>query len=312
MAGTVCKDMVSRTLLLIDDDRLQAKLIEGHLRQFRGEGYELVWRGTYEEGLAELAAGGHAVCLLDYQLGPRDGLELLREAREAACPTPIVFLTAESGREVDMAALQAGALDYLVKGEFNSAGLERSLRYAVKQAETLAELRHRATHDELTGLRNRRSYLEHLGEECRRARRFGRPLALAMLDLDHFKAINDRHGHPVGDAVLREVARRLKAAVREVDVVARIGGEEFALLLLEQDGNTARATVERVLAGQRALPVIVPAAPPLTVTMSAGVAAPAPIPENPAELVAAADAALYAAKRGGRDRVGLAGAVGGG
>jgi PleD family two-component response regulator len=202
--------MPTRQILLIDDDRLQAKLIEAHLRQFRGERFELVWAGTYEEGLAMLLGGKHAVCLLDDQLGPRDGLELLREVQEAGCETPIVFLTAESGDAVDTAALHAGALDYLVKGEFNSAGLERSLRYAVKQAETLAELRHLATHDELTGLRNRRSFDEQLAEECRRARRFGRPLALALLDLDHFKAVNDQYGHPTGDGVLREVARRLR------------------------------------------------------------------------------------------------------
>lgn len=179
--------MATRTLLLIDDDRLPAKLIEGHLRQFRGERYEMLWRGTYEEGLVNLRQGRHAVCLLDYQLGPRDGLELLREAQQAGCTTPIVFLTAE--------------------------------------------------------------------------------------------------------------------AVREVDVVARIGGEESALLLLEQDEGTARSTLERVLTAQRATPVSLPEGPALTVTMSAGAAALRVMPEDPAALMAAADGALYAAKRGGRDRV---------
>ena len=149
-------------------------------------------------GLARLLTGNYAVCLLDYRLGERDGLQLIREAAESGCRTPIVFLTAESSENVDIQAMEAGALDYLVKGEITPRSLERSLRYALKLGETLEALRRLATRDELTGLANRREYDRILAEEEDRAQRFGQPLSLVIIDLDRFKLVNDTHGHAAG------------------------------------------------------------------------------------------------------------------
>ncbi len=132
---------MARKILLIDDDRLQFRLTQANFNNFQGERYELEWAATYEEGLAKLLAGGHAACLLDYQLGERDGLQLIREAVAQGCRTPIVFLTAETAERVDVAAMDAGALDYLVKGEITPRALERSLRYALKLGDTLEALR---------------------------------------------------------------------------------------------------------------------------------------------------------------------------
>ncbi len=301
-----------RRILLIDDDRLQYRLTQGQFGQFRAEKFELDYAATYEEGLARLLAGGHAACLLDYQLGGRDGLELIREAVARGCRTPIIFLTAETSENVDTAAMNAGALDYLVKGELNPAALERSLRYALKLGDTLDRLHRLATHDDLTGLLNRREFDRLLTAEAERAQRFARPLALVMFDLDHFKNVNDVHGHLAGDAVLREAAACLGAELRVVDRLARFGGEEFALLLVETTPSAGLEAAQRLVAAMRQKPVLLPDGSALALTVSAGVAGlPAQAPDA-ARLVLAADEALYAAKRAGRDRAVLAGSSGGG
>lgn len=291
-----------RKILLIDDDRLQFRVTHAHFQNFETDGYELEWAGTYDEGLAKLLEGDYAACLLDYQLGPRDGLQLIREAVVRGCRTPIVFLTAETAHRVDVEAMNAGALDYLVKGEITPRMLERSLRYALKLGETLEALRRLATRDELTGVLNRREFERILEEEQERALRFGHSLGLILADIDHFKAINDTHGHPTGDAVLREVTRRLTAQVRSVDRIARYGGEEFGLILMQTDLAGALGVASRICVAVSSEPVRVNETLTLNVALSAGVATLPLHAGTASELVAAADKALYAAKAGGRNR----------
>ncbi|PTY00366.1 diguanylate cyclase [Opitutus sp. ER46] len=292
-----------RRVLLIDDDRAQFLLTGALLRQCSRDAYELDWAGTYEAGLQQLRTGAYAVCLLDYQLGPRDGLQLIREAVREGCRTPIVFLTAETSARVDCEAMDAGALDYLVKGEITPRLLERSLRYAMKLADTLEALRQLATVDELTGLKNRREFDRLLEEEQERALRFNQPLALLMADVDHFKMINDSHGHPVGDIALREVARRLRAQARNVDRVARYGGEEFAVLLVQADRVAALGVAERIRAAFELDPIPIAEGISLRVTISIGVASMPDDARTSLDLLREADEALYAAKAAGRNRV---------
>ena len=293
---------MSRRILLIDDDRLQFRLTQAHFKNFRGEMFELDWAETYEEGLAQLLEGKHAACLLDYQLGERNGLELIREAVTGGSRMPIVFLTAESSERVDIEAMNAGALDYLVKGEISSHALERSLRYALKLAETLEALRQMATRDPLTGMLNRREFNRILAEEEDRSRRFGHPFSLVLLDIDHFKSVNDTHGHQVGDHVLQAVATRVAAGLRTVDRAARFGGEEFALIIMQADRVAALETAQRACAAVAREPIPISPEQSLKITVSAGAAE---LPTNGATgtaLVAAADKALYAAKSRGRNR----------
>jgi diguanylate cyclase (GGDEF)-like protein len=289
-------------VLVIDDDRLQFRLVQQHFKNFQRGSYEVDWSETYEDGLARLLGGSYDVCLLDYRLGNRDGLQLIREAAEAGSRTPIVFLTAESSDNVDIQAMEAGALDYLVKGEISPRALERSLRYALKLGETLDALRRLATRDELTGLLNRREYDRVLAEEEDRAERFGNSLALVIIDLDRFKSINDMHGHPAGDAVLRESARRIAGVIRTVDRAARIGGEEFALILVQTDRASAMEVARRAIDAVSREPIRVGEGHSLSVTASAGVAELPSDARVAGQLIAAADRALYAAKAGGRNR----------
>jgi two-component system, cell cycle response regulator len=295
-----------RKVLLIDDDRMQFRLAAAHFKQFRLENFELEWAATYEEGLQKLLEGSFAACLLDYQLGARDGLALIREATAAGCRVPIVFLTAETGENVDVEAMNAGALDYLIKGEITTRSLERSLRYASKLGDTLEALRKLATRDELTGLLNRREFERLVADEEERARRFGRTFGLILVDLDHFKRINDTHGHPAGDAVLRLAAQRLSMQLRSVDRIARYGGEEFVVMVTEVNGRVAGEVARRLVDAMNASPFSLPDGLELKVTASAGSAA---TPEDGVDLktlVAAADKALYTAKAQGRNRAVMA------
>jgi diguanylate cyclase (GGDEF)-like protein len=162
--------------------------------------------------------------------------------------------------------------------------------------------------DGLTGLGNYRFFQQTLAREVDRAARFGRPLALLMLDLDMFKRVNDEHGHQVGDAVLVQVADRVREEVREVDVVARYGGEEFVVVLPETGLDGAQHLAERICERIRARPLHT-AAGDLAVTVSVGAAVYPGHGDTPEALVRSADQALYAAKADGRDRYRVAAAV---
>ncbi|HSN91028.1 MAG TPA: GGDEF domain-containing protein [Anaeromyxobacteraceae bacterium] len=165
-----------------------------------------------------------------------------------------------------------------------------------------AELHRRATADALTGLPNRRAFEEALAREVARARRAGTPLGLLLVDVDHFKRVNDERGHPAGDEVLRAVAGRIASAARAGDLVGRVGGEEFALALPGAGAADAREAGERVRARVADGPVALEGGD-LAVTVSVGVASLGEPPEEGPDLVARADEALYRAKRAGRNRV---------
>lgn len=174
-------------------------------------------------------------------------------------------------------------------------------------AEAMERLESCAQHDGLTGLFNRR-YLDGLLEsEFSRFQRYGRPFCLLMIDLDHFKEVNDRLGHQAGDEVLRVVARRVCDGIRATDVAARYGGEELAVMLAETSLSDALPLAERLRAAIADRPIAVGSAP-LEVTASIGAADTNPQTQTLVQLVEAADAALYRAKRQGRNRVVAAGA----
>ena len=268
--------------------------------------FQADWAQNYADGLRLLLTGDYAACLLDYQLGELNGLDLLRTARAEHCETPVIFLTADSSEQVDEAAMEAGAADYLVKGEITPRMVERSIRYSLKLAEAMKELRLLATHDALTGLLNRRAFDSLLTEEVQRAHRLNHPLALVLIDLDHFKAVNDTYGHAAGDAVLISTALRLVAEVRGIDRVARIGGEEFAVILMETPASEAIVVARRLVSAMQSAPIRVPEGVDLTITLSAGVAALSDQSAPNVSIREAADRALYAAKHAGRARAMLA------
>lgn len=282
-----------RKVLLIDDDRGQARIVDAAFGKFVGEKFELHWAANYEDGLLALQETAFTACLLDYQLGPRSGLELLREVIRMEIDTPVIFLTSESSGEVDTEALNLGAFDYLVKFEMSARALERSLRYSIKMHDTLAELRRLATRDQLTGLYNRREGARLLEREVERARKFDRAFTVLLVDVDNFKAINDTHGHAAGDRLLAAVAKAIDETVGEAGSVIRWGGDEFAVWAPHADAVAGRRLGESLLEAVRRLGC----------TLSIGLAEWNSSRESGHELLAAADHALYEAKAAGRDRL---------
>jgi diguanylate cyclase (GGDEF)-like protein len=301
-------------ILLVDDDEDEYILIKNLLadRSYLSKdsqqiGFRLDWVPTYETALEAFQKDQHDVYLVDYHLGSKNGLELMQKAIHNGCKAPIIMLTGQGSYQVDMAAMQAGAADYLVKGQIDSQLLERSIRYAVERTHLINILNERATRDELTGLYNRREFNFRLDEEISRYNRFGHSVGLIALDIDNFKNINDAHGHLLGDEILRRVAKLLIATVRSVDQPARMGGDEFFIILPE-------TTIEQALEVAERLRNLVIAQPfhimqdsgryyKIPIHISLGIAC---LPEDATtkeDLIEAADRALYAAKKSGRNCV---------
>lgn len=226
--------------------------------------------------------------------------------------TYVLLLTARSRKDDLLQGLESGADDYLTK-PFDAQELRARLHVGRRildlQNGLIAareELRFRATHDELTGLANRRVILEAISREHARHLRDGGSFGIILIDLDHFKNINDTHGHLAGDAVLKEAARRMTNSVRPYDTVGRYGGEEFLVLVPSCDPEGAMKLAERIRESLHAQPIVADVGP-VHITASCGVAASSSAnPLDPQNLLRLADEALYRAKEQGRNRSELA------
>jgi two-component system, cell cycle response regulator len=262
------------------------------------------------DGLRLARGLGPDLILLDIEMPGMSGLDAIRalKAEPATTAIPVIFLTWRSGDADEASGLELGAIDYIAK-PFNAAIMTARVRnqlqlvsYA-KQLQALnEELERRATTDALTGLPNRRAFMETAAREAARFRRFGDPMGLLMIDIDHFKSINDTHGHDIGDIVLREVARRLAGLLRDTDTIGRLGGEEFAVILPRTDAEGARAVADRLLHALRGRPIPSDAGP-IPVTATIGLSMLDPVETAIDAALKRADVALYDGKRGGRDRV---------
>ena len=208
---------------------------------------------------------------------------------------------------LDAVLLIAGQLTVSIDNALVYASLERKV---AERTEELAEVNLRlellAVTDPLTGLPNRRRLSDVLEVEWRRGLRSGRPIALAMIDIDHFKKYNDHYGHQGGDECLRLVARTIQATARITDLVARYGGEEFCIVMPETDTEGARLVAERVCQAVADLAEPHAGADTAIVTISVGLTAAIPAAGLPDQLIKVADQALYEAKRDGRNRVATA------
>jgi two-component system, cell cycle response regulator len=210
-----------------------------------------------------------------------------------------------TGRDGVFGALTVSSAEPACFDEEDEEVLRFLAASVVKDIEN-ARLYRLAVTDPLTGAYNRQYLSEHLPGEIERCRRYAAPLSLALADVDHFKRVNDTLGHRVGDQVLRALVERCKRSVRDIDSVIRYGGEEILLLLPQTDARGALHVAERMREAVVSEPIVVDSHA-LAITMSVGVAELAPQDETPDQLIARADAALYAAKAGGRNRVELSG-----
>jgi len=274
--------------------------------------------------ILEAAGGLHALRLLlgepidvvvcDLDLPELDGEKLLRIRPEARSVDPcFLFLTGVADPERRARVLEQGAHDAIGRPYHTrevAARVARQLRLRRLQAELLdknAELSRLTSVDALTGLRTRRYVQDLLAVEVLRAQRYGTRLALQMVDLDAFKQLNDAHGHPAGDAVLRGVAERLLRMLRATDTGGRWGGDELVVVMPQNTPRGAAVLAERWRAEVAAARFAGADGAPLAVTLSIGIAEYAPAHVSAADLVAAADRALYAAKRRGRNCIAIDG-----
>jgi two-component system cell cycle response regulator len=303
---------VAPRVLVVDDDDIALQRLSDLVT---AAGYEVATVASGAAALTSLRNQFAPIVILDRTMPGMDGLELCRAIREGEYPgyVYIMLCTAHDSEDEILGGLRAGADDYLSKRASGTQliarlatarriiALEQSLKHVIE------ERRRMAMTDALTGCYNRRYFMNHLRRELKRSGRSSGCLALAVMDIDHFKRINDRFGHAVGDAVLVEFAQRMRNALpRETDWCARLGGEEFAVVLPETELPGARVVAEAMRAAVSAVPMRT-AAGRIDVTVSVGVSSVGAFADRGAatveQLLRRADDCLYFSKRSGRDRV---------
>src|SRR5215472_14931084 len=224
-------------ILIADDEPVSRRMLQSLLVKW---GFEVL---LAEDGSAAWETlrpmDAPRMALLDWIMPGQNGVDVCRALRKQR-PEPytyILLLTAKDAKESVVEGLESGADDYLTK-PFNPQELKARIRVGLRLldlednlVQAREAMRFKATHDALTGVWNRGAILESLDKEVWRSRREGASLGVLISDLDHFKSVNDTHGHPVGDSVLREATKRMTANVRPYDAVGRYGGEEFMILL---------------------------------------------------------------------------------
>lgn len=302
--------MSTPTVLVIDDDPHVHALLR---RGLRDQALALDTALSAREGIGKARLSRPDLILLDANLGAESGFDLCVELKRSpeTATSAIIFLTANRSTAAKVRALDLGAVDYVVK-PFETVELTARVRVALRTKRDLDTLIAAARVDPITGAWNRRYFDERLAVALAAARQTGSDLALVMLDLDHFKHINDRYGHDTGDRILANAAHALRATLRHLDVLCRYGGEEFVVILIDADEHGARAVAERLRLELHRI-AVPHSTGEATVTASFGVAATRGADNlSAAALLAAADGAVYEAKRLGRDRVCVAEAVRGG
>jgi diguanylate cyclase (GGDEF)-like protein len=291
--------MRRQTVLVIDDSPLIHSLVRVRLED---EPVEVHFADSGRAGLEKAASMQPDLILLDVDMPEMDGFEACRrlKADPGTAAIPVVFLSGASTAQQKVQGLDLGAVDYVTK-PFDPAELRARVRAALRTKYLMDLLAKRAMIDGLTGLWNRACFEQRLASELSLVRRSERPLACAMLDLDHFKRINDTHGHPFGDEVLRGVANVIQEACRAEDVPCRYGGEEFVLLLPNTALEGAVSLAERIRAAVSNTPFIF-RRERVAVTCSIGIADNMRLAGSDTSLVDMADQALYRAKQDGRNR----------
>jgi diguanylate cyclase (GGDEF)-like protein len=299
-------------VLVVEDSKEQRKHLASMLE---ARGYEVRAASGGLEALREIKAEAPDIVILDVQLHDLDGYGVCRWMRltESTRDIAVIMLTVRGEVKERVEGLHVGADDYIPK-PFDEDELEARIYAALRSRSVRRELRQRnaelenmigraeqlALTDPVTGIFNRRRFMDVLKREWAAARRYGHPLSCALVDIDHFKNINDGSGHAAGDDALRCVAEVLASSVREVDVCARYGGDEFAVLLPHTPLDKAHIVMERIR-GKLA------ASGGTTVSISVGISSSEDgALKGPDELLEASDRALYEAKREGRDRIVLA------
>lgn len=296
-------------LLVVEDDPTISGMLGKVLME---EGYDVSVCDDGDKALQLLNTTSFDLALLDLHVPHRSGFDLLREIRQknsdSGAFVPVIVLTGVyTSRNDKITSLDAGADDFLAK-PFDLIELLARVRSLIRVQELYKRSQFLATHDQLTRCYNRHYLMEFLEREFQRFKRYKTPMSFLLLDLDHFKQINDQHGHEAGDKVLMHVGFKLQDFFRAVDCVARLGGDEFAAVLPDCDADEAKKVGERLLRfindsnSKKELPEKLAN----LIGFSIGMACVPEHTEDPEELVRMADEAMYNAKKAGRNGFRLA------
>lgn len=293
-------------LLIAEDDKLTRKIIEKNTREW---GYNVFSASDGEEALDILKKNDIQIAILDWMLPEIEGVELSRRIRENKEKnyTYIILVTAKKDQADMMDGFSAGVDDYITK-PFNTHELKARIKTGKRIIELQGQLldsqkrlREQATYDGLTKLLNRNAILEIINMEYERASRDNIPIGMIIIDIDHFKKINDTYGHQTGDDILEEVASRLKKGIRPYDNIGRYGGEEFLVVLPNCNMNEIVKVAERLrlqISGKK----FKTRTKSLSVSISMGITvADYPYDKPPESLIKVIDNALYKAKDRGRN-----------
>lgn len=294
-------------VLIVDDARSNLKVVGAILDSV---GYSTTFATSGEQAFERMKKSKPDLILMDIMMPEMDGIEICKKIKEISeyQEIPIIFLTASHEHKMLMEAFKQGAVDYITK-PFNSGELLarvkihlelKSTRDELKK--TLIQLNKLATTDGLTGVFNRRHLLVLAEQEFNRTRRYDDSFSVLMLDVDHFKLINDTYGHNVGDETLKAIAKATQDMLRDVDLFGRFGGEEFVAFLPETNQDAALTRAEKIRQNIANLNLKLEGNF-LSVTVSIGVASNLANDANIDAILKRADLALYEAKRRGRNQV---------
>jgi len=258
-----------------------------------------------------VSGGEYELVLVSMALGDFDPLRVCSQMRtgELTRTLPIILIAEEDDRPRVVRGLDLGVNDFIMRPVERNELLARvrtqirRQRYAVELRQSVTNTLALAVTDELTGLYNRRYFERHLSLMLEKAQQQDRDMAVMLIDMDYFKAVNDTHGHDTGDAVLREFADRLRRNIRGVDLACRFGGEEFVVLMPDTDWRQAQGVAERVRQAVAEKGFATGNRRPLQLTISVGLALNESETDTPEIMLKRADIALYRAKREGRNRV---------
>ena len=287
------------SILVIDDSMDVHRLLRARLR---GEALDIEGKLSGDEGIAAVKEMRPSLVLLDLDMPGTDGFEVIRILKDdpETLHIPVIVLSGLQSPHDKVTAIDLDAIDYITK-PFDVTELKVRIRSALRIHQLLDMLSQKAQIDGLTGLFNRAHFDARWPQEIAGSQRHARPLSLAILDIDHFKSINDTYGHPAGDAALAEFSTLIQQACRETDIACRYGGEEFALIMPDTGPDAAHSVCERVRTALQAK--VWPRHPERTVTCSIGLAGcDGAAGVEAAPWIEAADKNLYAAKRDGRNR----------
>lgn len=286
-------------VLVVEDNPGDARLIREMLAEAKDGGFNLEHADQLSTGLERLADWDAHLVLLDLSLPDSQGLDTFTHLHANTPEVPIIILTGLDAEVLGQIAVREGAQDYLVKGQITSSTLARAIRFAIERQRLMAELNTKSLVDPLTNLYNRRAFFALADQQIRIADRSGRGLLTLFMDIDNFKQINDSFGHQAGDKVLEGLAIILHDTFRSSDVIARMGGDEFAILAIEYETTDSERVITRLKQNFENQKGGVPVLPKLS--LSIGLARYDPThPCSMDELLGLADTRMYAEKRAKR------------